>query len=382
MDSQRLGAYLRLHLADGVGPVLFRRMVEAFGDVQQAAAASPRQWRGVEGVGDKTAAALAAVTDEQVDAEISEAGRREVRILCIEEADYPAALKAIADPPPVLYVRGRMEPHDAVAVAVVGSRRCTYYGLEQAQRFAELLGRAGFTVVSGGARGIDTAAHQGALAASGRTIAVMGCGLSQVYPEENAAMFEKIISAGRGALVSELPMNAPVLGRNFPTRNRIISGLSLALLVVEAARRSGSLITAKEAAEQGRIVFAVPGRIDSPLSQGSNQLIRNGAILVQDLEDILEHLGTVGEKMAPKGSDGAGADQAVPPGLDATEQKLFDALKHEALSLDDLVRRTGVASGPAASALTMLLLKGAVRQMPGNIFARRGAGTATGKPPA
>ena len=267
----------------------------------------------------------------------------------------------------MLYVRGRLEPNDAVALGVVGSRRCTHYGAEQSERFGALLGRAGFTVVSGGARGIDTAAHRGALAAGGRTIVVCGCGLSTSYPPENEKFFDKIVAEDRGALVSELPMKVAVMGGNFPMRNRIISGLSLGVLVVEAALPSGALITARQAAEQGKEVFAVPGRVDSPLSAGTNQLLRDGAHLTTDLDDILSPLGEVGAKIRPPEPDVA----PVPIGLDETEQKLFDALANGALSLDELIRRTDVETGPAAAAMTILVIKGAVAQQPGNVFARK-----------
>ncbi|MFA6135079.1 MAG: DNA-processing protein DprA [Phycisphaerae bacterium] len=367
IQHERLRAYIRLHLAEGIGAVLFGRLVDAFGDAEKAVKAGQAQWQRVQGVGAKTAAALAAVTDEQVDAELSAAEKAGAKILCREDSDYPPALANIPDPPPVLYVRGEIQPSDAVALGVVGSRRCTHYGLEQAERFGQLLGRAGFTVISGGARGIDTAAHRGALAVGARTIAVMGCGLCHTYPDENAKLFEQIVAEGRGALVSELPMRTSVLGGNFPTRNRIISGLSLGVLIVEAARRSGSLITAREAAEQGRIVFALPGRVDSPLSQGTNDLIRNGSILVQNLDDVLEHLGEVGSKMTVE--ELAGAAAGVPENLSQQERTLFSALLAGPQSLDDMVRATGIDSGKAASSMTMLVLKGLVAQQPGNVFA-------------
>ncbi|HAU38113.1 MAG TPA: DNA-protecting protein DprA [Phycisphaerales bacterium] len=369
--SESLRAALRLHLAEGVGAVTYRRLIEAFGGPAETLAAGAGQWRRVEGVGEKTSAAIAAVTDEQVDEELAEAERRGARILCQSDADFPAALRTIYDCPAALYVLGELHPSDAVAVGVVGSRRCTHYGQEQSARFGQLLGRAGFTVVSGGARGIDAAAHRGALDAGGRTVAVMGCGLASLYPPENAALFGRIVDEGRGAIVSELPMRTAVLGGNFPTRNRIISGLSLGVLVVEAARRSGSLHTARESAEQGRVVFALPGRVDSSLSQGTNDLIRNGAILVQNLDDLLEHLGEVGEKMQ---IDEPAA--VVPHGMDDVERKLYAALEEGSLGLDELVRRTGIASGQAASAMTMLVLKGAVVQRAGNVFARQGGAKA------
>ncbi|HUT60627.1 MAG TPA: DNA-processing protein DprA [Phycisphaerae bacterium] len=369
-EQDRLRCCLRLHLADGVGAVLFARLVEAFGDAEAVFRAGPAEWRRVEGVGDKTAAAIAAVNDEQINEELALAAEHGAAILTAEDEPYPAVLKRIYDPPGVLYVRGRLEAADALAVGIVGARRSSHYGLEQGQRFAELLGRAGFTIVSGGARGIDTAAHRGALAAGGRTIAVMGCGLAQTYPPENDKLFEQIVADGRGAIVSELPMRTAVLAGSFPTRNRIISGLSLGVLVVEAARRSGSLITARLAAEQGRAVFAVPGRVDSPSSQGVNELIRDGATLVQNLDDVLAELGHVGAKMAPEAAD----VQALPQTLDATESKLANMLSDGPLTLDELAQRSGLDSGRVASSMTMLVLKGVAVQRPGNVFDRRRSG--------
>jgi DNA processing protein len=369
-ERARLRAHLRLHLAAGIGAGLFARLVSAFGGVEAAAAAGPGAWRGVPGVGAARAKAIAAVTDRDIDEELAEAERCGARILCAADAAYPAALKTIPDPPAVLYVRGRLTEADAVAFAVVGSRRCTHYGLEQAERFGRALGRAGFTVVSGGARGIDTAAHRGALSGGGRTVAVMGCGLSSPYPRENARLFDRLVADDRGALLAELPMRTAVQAGNFPTRNRIISGLSLGVLIVEAARRSGSLITAAEAAEQGRAVFALPGRVDSPLSGGTHALIRDGVTLVRDLDDILDGLGEVGRTVA----DAEAAEAAaLPPDLDDTERALVAALAGGPLALDELVRRTNLDTAQAAGAMTMLVLKGAVVQQPGMVFARRGA---------
>ncbi len=362
-----LRATLRLHLAEGIGAILLRRIIRRFGDAESAVAAGPVGWRKVAGIGDKTVEAMSAVTEGDVDAELAEADQRGVRILLLGDDEYPEALRNIHAPPQVLYVRGRLERADALALGVVGSRRCTHYGLEQAERFGRMLARAGFTVVSGGARGIDASAHRGALSAEGRTVAVMGCGLSTVYPPENAELFERIVASDSGALISELPMRTAVLSGNFPTRNRIIAGMSLGVLVVEAAKRSGALITAEEADEEGRAVFAVPGRADSPMSRGVNELIRDGAVLVQDLDDILEHLGEVGAKMTPEEP----AAEPVPAGLDDTEIALHAALADGPMALDELVRKTGLESGRAASAMTMLVLKGAIEQRPGNVFAQR-----------
>jgi len=369
MSEENLRAHIKLALADGVGAIIFRRLVEHFGGVEAAAVASAGEMKAVDGVGEKTAAAVAAVSDEQIDQELAEAERGGVRILTADDADYPKALRTIHDYPALLYVRGSLKDTDALAVAVVGARRCSHYGLEQAERFGELLARAGFTVVSGGARGIDTAAHRGALAAAGRTVAVMGCGLARSYPPENEELFERIVSDGHGAIVSELPMLSDLRGGNFHSRNRIISGLSLGVLVVEAARRSGSLITARQADEQGRALFALPGRVDSPTSQGANELIRDGAILIQNLDDILEHLDRVGEQMAPQPAD----EPITPASLTETESALLEALGGGELSLDELARRTGIDSAKAAASMTMLVLKGAVAQKPGGVFARKRA---------
>ena len=249
---------------------MYRRLIDAFGDVEGVFAAGRPQWRRVKGVGQKIAADIATVTDRQVDEELADADEHGAAILTPADERFPPALKTIYDCPALLYVRGSLEETDAIAVGVVGSRSCTHYGMEQAERFGQLLARAGFTVVSGGARGIDTAAHRGALSAGGRTIAVMGCGLWETYPPENAELFERIVADGRGAIVSEQPMRTEIRAGNFHSRNRIISGLSLGVLIVEAARRSGALITARQAAEQGRDVFALPGRADSPMSAGTN----------------------------------------------------------------------------------------------------------------
>jgi DNA processing protein len=367
--QDKVRATLRFTLADGIGPRLFGAMVEAFGDVVSAAGAGPTAWKRIEGVGPKKLTALNAVTNEAVEEELAEADRMGTTLLMRDDPAYPAGLKSIDDAPPLLYVRGRLDEADAVALGVVGSRRCTHYGAEQAERFGGLLGRAGLTVVSGGARGIDTAAHRGTLSAGGRTLAVMGCGLTETYPPENRELFERIVADDRGALLSELPMRRGVESRNFPSRNRIISGLSLGVLVVEAALPSGALITARTATEQGRDVFAVPGRVDSPLSAGTHQLLRDGAHLAADLDDILGPLGDVGRALSPHETK---SDAPPPPtGLDATETKLVELLGDEELSLDDLLARSNLPTGQAASTMTMLVLKGVVQQRPGNVFARK-----------
>ncbi len=363
--------YLRLTLADGVGAITIRRLVDHFGDIAAAVCAPVGKLRQVEGVGEKTADAIADVDESAVDEELALADKHGVTVLCVEDAAYPAALKNIYDPSPVLYVRGELTESDAVALGVVGSRRCTHYGLEQADRFGGLLGRAGFTVISGGARGIDTAAHRGALTAGGRTVAIMGCGLCETYPRENKKLFEQIIADGRGAVISELPMQIGIKGANFPRRNRIISGLALGVLIVEAARRSGSLITARLALEQSKEVFALPGRVDSPFSAGTNSLISAGsAALVQNLEDILDGLDRVGEVLA---DEGAAEPIARKVNLTETESALLEHLRAAELSLDELIRLSGLSSSETTAAMTMLAIKGMVDQKPGGVFTARSA---------
>jgi len=367
--DERRRLHLRLRLADGVGALTSRRLLAAFGDVEGVFAASPAQWRSVEGVGAKTAAALAAVDDGAIDEELALAAKVGATVLCLDDPAYPPALRNIDDPPPVLYVLGRLDESDAVAVSVVGSRRCTTYGLEQAERFGGLLGRAGLTVVSGGARGIDAAAHRGAIRSGGRTIAVMGCGLCTLYPRENVKLLRQIVDDDRGAVVSELPMRVGVKSGNFPTRNRIVSALGLGVLVVEAARRSGSLITARLALEQGKDVFALPGRVDSPFSAGTNQLIADSAAkLVAGLDDILDSLGAVGQVLQDEG-----AAEPPPPVVDLSpvERKLMEHLTGAELSLDELISRASRPAGEITAAMTTLALKGLIVQRPGGVFAAR-----------
>jgi len=373
VSLQRRRAYLRLHLAEGIGAVMFARVVAHFGDIEAAAKAPVSRLLKVKGIGEKLADAIGAVDEAAVDEELALADQHAAAILCLEDRAYPAALKHLPDPPPVLYVIGQLAESDAVALGVVGSRRCTHYGLEQAERFGELLGRAGFTVVSGGARGIDVAAHRGAVSAGGRTIAVMGCGLCNLYPPENVKFLKQLATEGRGAVISELPMRVGVKGGNFPTRNRIIAGLSLGVLVIEATRRSGSLITARLALEQGKEVFALPGRVDSPFSAGTNALIADGAAaLVQDLEDILDGLDRVGQTLKDSGALAATAPAKPEVKLNDVEDALMRHLTGRELALDELIRRSGLPSSQVIAAMTTLAVKGLVKRRPGDVFFVRG----------
>lgn len=371
-DRKRLEPVLRLHLAEGVGPVTFANLVERFGSVDAALGATESALRSVPGIGEITAAKIVASRDTaDVAGELDEIDRLGVTVLTWRDAGYPHALRHVLDGSPVLYVQGELKEADAVSLAVVGSRRCSRYGHEQAERFAHLLARAGLTVVSGLARGIDAAAHAGALAGGGRTIAVLGCGLSHTYPPEHAALRAQIVP--HGAVVSELPMRTVPEAGNFPSRNRIIAALTLGTLVVEAAARSGALITARLAGEYNREVFALPGRVDSPFSQGPHNLIRDGAKLVQCLDDILDELGEVGATLRPAGPDPL-ADDVPLVKLSATEDRLMAVMDGDPRGVEELAVRAKLALPEVMALLTQLQLKSQVSQLPGQLFIRRGRG--------
>jgi DNA processing protein len=284
--------WLQLALTRGIGPILTRRLVEAAGSAEAACAASAATLRRIEGISSKASAIAESLREARslVADELKEADDLGIAIVCPDDACYPPMLRQIHDPPAVLWVRGAIEARDLHAVAIVGSRRCSLYGREQAERFGSLLAGAGVTVVSGGARGIDSSAHRGALVVgNGRTLAVLGSGVDVVYPPENATLFQQI--ATRGAVISEYPLGTEPLAENFPRRNRIVAGMSRGVLVIEADERSGALITARQAIEDmDRPVFAVPGRVDNPLSAGPHQLLRDGAVLAAKLEDVLDNL--------------------------------------------------------------------------------------------
>ena len=373
--------WLQLSLTEGLGPILTTRLIEVAGSAEAAARADARMLRAVEGIGPNKAATIfdsLRNAAEEVDKQLQACAATNVSLLSLDDAGYPAILRAIPDPPPLLYVKGSLEDRDMNAVGIVGSRKCSYYGREQAERFAALLAPAGLTVVSGGARGIDSAAHRGALShPHGRTIAVLGCGVDQVYPPENAALFDRITA--RGALVSEFPLGTPPLRENFPRRNRLISGLSRGVLVIEADIGSGALITARHACEDhNRPVFAVPGRVDNPLSAGPHALIRDGAVLTSSLDDILEDLGPLPEQVHVELKP-APSEPELPPEqpeqptapLNDRCRRLLAEIGSEPADVDSLIARTELPAEVVFQELTLLSLRGVVRRVEGNKFVRK-----------
>lgn len=378
-NSRDIEKWLKLIRADEVGPVTFSRLLKYFGSVDAALGAPVGRLMKVEGIGSVTGERIAASRDKfDAGGELELAAKLGIWLVHMEDPRYPPVLRQIYDPPPVLYVKGTLCREDNLAVAIVGSRRCSLYGQEQASRLAHLLAAGGFTIVSGMARGIDTAAHSGALAGEGRTIAVQGCGLSRVFPPENAKLFE-LISAS-GACICELPVRAEPLAEHFPPRNRIIAGLSLATIVVEAGLRSGALITAKTALESNREVMAVPGKVDSPLSQGPHYLIKQGAKLVESVEDVMEALGYVGEQLKEHTAAAAreATEKVEAPLFETARLNLKDHEKavHELLSkepqhIDQIITDANLPAGVVNASLVSLRLKGIIRQLPGNLFVRR-----------
>jgi DNA processing protein len=366
-------------MAEGVGPVIFARLIKHFGSAERALGASASALTKIDGIGLKTAEQIAATRDKfETDAELELAEKLGIWLINIEDKRYPPVLKQIYDPPPVLYIKGSLSRQDNLAIAIVGTRRCSLYGQEQASRLAHLLSSAGFTIISGMARGIDTAAHHGALSAGGRTIAVQGCGLANIFPPENKKLFELI--AESGACISELPLRYEPLSENFPPRNRIIAGLSLGTIVIEAGLNSGALITANAAMENNREVMAVPGKIDSPASSGPHLLIKQGAKLIESVEDVMEALGYIGEQLQSYAGASAkkASEKAEAPLFDASqfnlsgdEKTIYDCLDKEPLHIEQIITDTDLPPGSINAGLISLRLKGLIKQLPGNLFLRK-----------
>ena len=363
-------ALVALNMLPKIGPVRVRRLVEHFGSPASIFQVSADALRKVEGIGPDTAKMLRS-WEEVVDLKAELARAREMGISIVTQAEelYPALLREIHDPPLLLYVRGNLLPRDRMAVGVVGSRRATSYGLTAARKLSFQLAHAGVTVLSGLARGIDTAAHEGAVAAKGRTIAVIGSGLGRLYPPENEALAAKIAD-GHGAVVSEFPILTEPDKQTFPQRNRIVSGWSSGILVVEAPAWSGALITANNAADQGRSVYAVPGPIDRASSLGCNKLIQNGAKLVLDAGDILDDLNLLLPPTAEETPETKAAAAAVRHQLTESEQAVWDVMGAEELHLDEIIGQSGLPASEVASGLMRLEIRRLVKQSPGRRYVR------------
>lgn len=377
-NSIDIDKWLRLIRTDGVGPTTFARLIKHFGSPDNALGASAAGLTRINGIGPKKAEQITRSRNKfDTAAELELADRLSVWIINFEDHRYPPVLKKIYDPPPVLYVKGTLTRSDNLGIAIVGSRRPSLYGREQASRFAHLLSSAGFTICSGMARGIDTFAHQAALSAGGRTIAVQGCGLANIFPPENKKLFELI--AESGACISELPLNYEPLSENFPPRNRIIAGLSLGTIVIEAGHGSGALITAESALENNREVMAVPGKIDSPLSKGAHLLIKQGAKLIDSIEDITEALGHLSsdlEDHVTKMTQQTIAEVETPLfdvsqlSFTESEKLIYDCLSDEPLHIEQIITESDLSAGDVNAGLVSLRLKGIIKHLPGNMFLR------------
>ncbi len=366
-SHEHLTAVLRFALTPGVGPRTYQALVEYFGSAEVAAVAAPSELRKVSGVGPKMMRAIIeARTNLDIDSELKTCAERQVALLAVDDENYPRPLREIHSPPIMIFVRGELQPNDRLAIAIVGTRHATSYGVRQAERLATGLSHAGFTIVSGMARGIDAAAHRGALLAGGRTIAVLGCGVLNVYPPEHDELAEQILQ--HGALISEAPPRSQPHSGLFPQRNRLISGLSLGVIVVEAAQRSGALISAEHAMEQGREVFAVPGPIDSRTSRGCHQLIRDGAKLVESVDDVLEELGPLVE--ATPRDDGRLVRHPAELQLNVQEQAVLDATTTEPTSIDHVVIRSGLPVQRVLATLSVLEMRRLIRRLSGHLVAR------------
>ncbi|MBL47569.1 MAG: DNA-protecting protein DprA [Roseibacillus sp.] len=362
---------LALNLLPGLGPVRIRRLIKRFDDPAGILSAREDRLIAVEGIGPKAARIIANWEDHvDLQGELSSIRDRGLSLLTSESPAWPRAFEHLPDAPLLLYVWGHVEERDGHALAVVGSRKATHYGRDCTRRFSFQLAHAGFTIISGLARGIDTAAHEGALAAEGRTIAVLGSGLGQLYPPENMTLAERIAD-GHGAVVSEFPIETRPSTKTFPQRNRIVAGWCEGLLVVECPARSGAIITANLAGEYGKQVFAIPGAIDRPSSEGCNELIRAGAILVTDGSQILEDLS----QLPPEARSPAPLHDHAPlprnhPSLSEDESAVYAQLRDDQLSMDQLIEASGLPPSTVAASLLRLEMKNLSRQLPGPYFVR------------
>jgi DNA processing protein len=358
--------WLALNLTSGVGSTLFKRLLDRFKTPEAVFRAPVKELLKIEGLGEKVAEEIRkGPLEKAVEKELKLLKEIGGTIITLEDEAYPERLKAIYDPSPLLYVRGELKKEDALAISIVGSRKTSPYGRWITEKVSQDLARHGVTIVSGMARGIDSVAHWGAISGGGRTLAVLGCGVDVIYPRENRNLFGQIID--HGAILSEFPMGSPPEGSHFPKRNRMISGLSLGVVVVQADTGSGSLITAGYALEQGREVFAIPGNVGAEGSRGTNQLIKEGAKLVESSEDILEEI-------LPQWRRGKETTQkAESPGRDLPEgeRALYELLGETPLHIDAIIRESRLEPGRVSSLLLNLELKGLISQWPGKCFSKK-----------
>jgi len=364
-SSNKKYPWLVLHLIPGLGNIAFKNLLSVFGTPERILQAGLSNLMSVNGIREGIARKIVAKACEKDPTRLLKTiDLMGARILCYHDPEYPSLLKKIHDPPMILYLKGKAIPTKKIRVAIVGSRNPTPYGLKAAEKIARGIAMRGFGVVSGMARGIDTAAHKGCLAGGGFTIAVLGTGIDRVYPSSNKALYEHI--SQHGTLLSEFPPGTPPEPRNFPIRNRIISGLSKGVVVAEATMKSGSLITASLALDQGRDIFAVPGSINSFKSAGSHFLIKQGAALVENADDVLEGLGlnfnSSLKTVAPK-------EQPLPP-MDESERSVFDTLGDYPVHIDQIAREAGLDQARVSGLLIKMELKGLIRQLPGKMFVR------------
>ncbi|HAK06840.1 MAG TPA: DNA-protecting protein DprA [Spartobacteria bacterium] len=359
-------ACIALNMLPTVGPVRLRKLLEVFKDSPRILAAKRSELRMVEGIGNEVADQISnweSIVD--LAAELKRVREFGASVITQESPSYPKSLREIHAPPIVLYVWGELQERDHHAIGIIGARRTTHYGTESAKKLAYQLAYAGLTVISGLARGIDTAAHQGALAAKGRTIAVIGSGLSKLYPPENRGLADKIRD-GNGAIVSEFSMEIEPDRQTFPMRNRIIAGWSHGILVVEAGLNSGALITASQALEQGRSVYAVPGHINAPSAMGSNRLIQQGAKLVMDASDVLDDL----QILLPETKPSPEAAARLLPPLTKDESRVYAAIDSTETPIDQIAAKSDLPSAVVSSTLLRLELKHLVKQLPGKYFVK------------
>jgi len=356
--------WLALCRVKGLGCVSFKKLAARFAEPAKIFSASRAELEQVE---DLRGEAIQGIIDfrgwAEVDREISRIRAAGITLVTFAEANYPARLRMIADPPPLLYVKGELTHADDRAVAIVGSRSASDYGRRVARDLARGLASLGFTVVSGMARGIDGMAHETALNAGGRTIAVLGSGVERAYPAEHEKLYQRITESG--AVVSELPLGTRPIAFNFPARNRLISGLALGVVVVEATEKSGSLITAALAVEQGREVFAVPGEVGASRSRGAHRLIRQGAKLVENVDDILEEIAP---QLLTRGRAATAAALALPQNASADACKIFALLQESPRQVDEVIEQSGLAAARVLEILLELELQGYARQLPGKKY--------------